>query len=250
MPFIRSLLFALFLVVFTPPYTLVCFLTFPFSPLMRYRIITGWAKTVMWFIRHLLGIRYRVIGQENIPKDRVAVMLSKHQSAWETIAYQQIFPPLCFVLKRELMRIPFFGWGLSRVPHVAIDRKAGKDALAQVLEQGRVRLKEGFWVVIFPEGTRLAPGASRRFKPGGAWLAQNTGVPVIPVVHNAGEFWGRDAFVKYPGEVTVSIGPAIESDGLTAAEINARAESWIDAEMRRLFPHLYTQSPAEKSPDT
>ncbi len=193
----------------------------------------------MWFIRHLLGIRYRVIGRENIPQGQVAVVLSKHQSAWETIAYQQILPPLSFVLKRELLRIPFFGWGLSRVPNIAIDRKAGKSALTQVLEQGRDRLNEGLWVVIFPEGTRIAPGERRPYKPGGAWLAQHTGVPVVPIAHNAGEFWRRNAFVKYPGEITVSIGPLIETEGLSAAEINAKAEEWTEAEMRKLFPHLY-----------
>lgn len=242
MALIRSLFFVLFLVVFTLPYTLVCFAVFPFAPLTRYHIVTGWARTVMWFARYLLGIRYRVIGAENIPRDRTAVVLSKHQSAWETIAYQQILPPLCFVLKRELLRIPFFGWGLSRVPTIAIDRRAGKDALTQVLEQGRVLLNEGFCVVIFPEGTRVSPGETRRFKPGGAWLAQNTGAPVIPIAHNAGEFWGRNALIKYPGEITVSIGPPIETEGLSAAEINDQAASWMDREMRRLFPHHYDES--------
>lgn len=238
MIFLRSLLFAIVLVIVTPPYAIFGFLTFPLPPRVRHRIITSWAPLVMWFVWHLLGIRFRVIGRENIPKGP-AVILSKHQSAWETMALQVIFPPLCFVLKRELLKVPFFGWGLAQIPGIAIDRKAGKDALAQVIEQGRARLAEGFWVVVFPEGTRVAPGTTRRYKPGGAWLARKAGVPVVPVAHNAGEFWRRNAFLKHPGEVTVSIGPAIDPAGLEATEINVRAEAWIEGEMRRLFPHEY-----------
>lgn len=238
MAFLRSLLFAVILVVITPPYALFSFLTFPLAPRTRYRIITSWSHIVLWFVWHLLGIRYKVIGAENIPAGP-AVILAKHQSAWETMALQQVFPPLSFVLKRELLKIPFFGWGLAQMPMIAIDRNAGKDALTQVVEQGRMRLAEGFWVVVFPEGTRVAPGTSRRYKPGGAWLAQHAGVPVVPVAHNAGEFWGRNAFLKRPGEITVSIGPVIDSAGRDAAQINALAEAWIESEMRRLFPHHY-----------
>lgn len=235
---LRSLLFAIVLAIVTPPYAIFGFLTFPLPPRVRHRIITSWAPLVMWFVWHLLGIRYKVVGRENIPAGP-AVILSKHQSAWETMALQVIFPPLCFVLKRELLKVPFFGWGLAQIPGIAIDRNAGKDALAQVVEQGRARLAEGFWVVVFPEGTRVAPGTSRRYKPGGAWLAQKAGVPIVPVAHNAGEFWRRNAFLKRPGEITVSIGPAIDTAGVEASEVNARAEAWIEAEMRRLFPHQY-----------
>lgn len=238
MNFIRSLLFALVLVITTPPYALFGVLTFPFAPKVRYRIITSWVRVVLWFVWHLLGIRYRVLGRENIPS-APAVVLSKHQSAWETLALQQLFPYISFVLKRELLRVPFFGWGLAQLPMIAIDRAAGKDALAQVLEQGRQRLAEGFWVVVFPEGTRVPVGARRRFKLGGAWLAQHTGVPVIPIAHNAGEFWRRNAFLKKPGEITVSIGPPIDPAGLEPAEVNARAEAWITNEMSRLFPHHF-----------
>lgn len=235
---IRSALFALVLAVVTPPYAIFGFLTFPLPARMRHRIITSWAHVVLWFVWHLLGIRYRVIGRENIPAGP-AVILSKHQSAWETLALQAIFPPLCFVLKRELLRIPFFGWGLAQVPGIAIDRAAGKDALTQVVEQGKQRLKEGYWVVVFPEGTRVAPGATRRYKPGGAFLARRAGVPVVPVAHNAGEFWRRNAFLKRPGEIVVSIGPVIEVKGRKVEEINTQAERWIENEMHRLFPHHY-----------
>ncbi|MDT3670855.1 MAG: lysophospholipid acyltransferase family protein [Aromatoleum sp.] len=240
---LRSLLFAIVLAIVTPPYAIFGFLTFPLPPRVRHRIITSWAPLVMWFVWHLLGIRYKVLGRENIPAGP-AVILSKHQSAWETMALQVIFPPLCFVLKRELLKVPFFGWGLAQIPGIAIDRKAGKDALAQVVEQGRARLAEGFWVVVFPEGTRVAPGTTRRYKPGGAWLAQKAGVPVVPVAHNAGEFWRRNAFLKRPGEITVSVGPVIDPTGLEAAEVNARAEAWVEDEMRRLFPHHYRREPS------
>jgi len=244
MAFIRSALFALILLIITPVFATVALLSSGQPPHRRYRWIGGWTTIAMWFIRHLLGIRHRVIGAENMPV-QASVVLCKHQSAWETIALQRILPPICFVLKRELLRIPFFGWGLARMPFIAIDRAAGKDALTQVVDQGRVLLDEGFWVVIFPEGTRVAPGTTRRYKPGGAWLASHTGVPVVPIAHNAGEFWRKNAFVKQPGEIVVSIGPAIDPSGLSTDEINKKAEAWIEAEMRRLFPHHYSGESAK-----
>lgn len=252
MHLIRSVLFAVLLAVITVPYALVAVLIFWLPPMTRHRIITSWVPIMMWVIRHVLGIRYRVIGAENMPAGP-AVVLSKHQSAWETIALQQIFPPLCYVLKRELLRVPFFGWALAQIPGIAIDRSAGKDALAQVVEQGRERLKEGLWVVVFPEGTRVAPGATRRYKPGGAFLAKRAGVPVVPVAHNAGEFWRRNAFLKWPGEIVVSIGPVIDVKGVKVEQINSRAEAWIENEMRRLFSYHYDNQPfgeaVEAEPD-
>lgn len=239
MNWLRSIVFALALVCVTPPYALFSVLTFPLPPRTRYRVITSWATVVISLAWHVLGIRYRVVGRENIPATGAAVVLSKHQSAWETMGLLQIFPPLCYVMKRELLRVPFFGWGLAQLPMIAIDRSAGQDALAQVLEQGKVLLAEGYWVAVFPEGTRVAPGSARRYKMGGAWLASHTGTPVVPVAHNAGEFWRRNAFLKRPGEVVVSIGPPIDTQGLDPTEVNERAERWIEAEMRRLFPHHY-----------
>ncbi len=238
MNLVRSVLFALVLVVVTPPFALFAFLTFPFKPHTRYRLITVWTDITLWFVRHLLGIRYRVVGRENLPQ-QASVILCKHQSAWETMALQHIFPPLAFVLKRELLRVPFFGWGLAQMPIISIDRGAGKDALVQVEEQGRALLSQGFWIVVFPEGTRVAPGAKRRYKVGGAFLATRTDAPVVPVAHNAGEFWRRNAFVKCPGEVVVSIGPPIEPHGMTPEQVNTAAQQWIEAEMHRLFPHHY-----------
>lgn len=244
---IRSVLFVLVLLLITPPYALFALLIFWASPQTRHRLITSWVPLTLWFVRHLLGIRYRVLGEEHIPKTP-CIILSKHQSAWETIALQAIFPRVCFVLKRELLRLPFFGWGLARIPCIAIDRAAGKEALNQILDQGRKRLAEGFSIVVFPEGTRVAPGARKRYKPGGAWLAQQVGLPIVPVAHNAGEFWKKNAFLKYPGEITVSIGPPMGGGDMDAETLHKASQAWIEGEMRRLFPHHYTAPTQALSP--
>ena len=238
MIFLRSCLFMAALVLVTVPYAFVALASAPFDLRVRHRVIHVWSRIVMSLVRLLLRIDYRVLGREHLPREP-SVVLCKHQSAWETIALQLVFPPQAFVLKKELLRIPIFGWGLAQFPIISIVRNAGKGALAQVLEQGQDLLNKGFWVVVFPEGTRVAPGKTRRFKVGGAYLAAHTGAPVVPVAHNAGDFWRRHAFLKYPGTVTVSIGPAIRTEGMSAAEINTRAQAWIEAEMRRLFPHHY-----------
>lgn len=238
MVFLRSLLFTVVALAVTPVYAIIACLMFALPTKVRHRIITSYAHVMMWWVRHMLGIRYTVLGRENIPAVPV-VIVSKHQSAWETLALQVIFPPLCFVLKRELLRIPFLGWGLAQLPSIAIDRSAGKDALTQVIEQGCERLAEGISVVIFPEGTRVAPGMHRRYKPGGAALAARSGAPVVPVAHNAGEFWPRNAFLKQPGNIVMSIGPPIDTAGRSIAEVNDEVEAWIEGEMHRLFPHHY-----------
>ena len=188
---------------------------------------------MLFLLRHLCGIRYQILGAENIPKTP-SIVLSKHQSAWETLAFQKIFPPQVWVLKKELLLIPFFGWGLAMTSPIAIDRKSGKKALEQIVEQGRERLKQGFWIVIFPEGTRIPPGKRGKYRIGGAWLATHTNVPVVPVAHNAGEFWGRNSFIKMPGTITVSIGKPIDPTGMEAGELNEKVEAWIENEMLRI----------------
>ncbi|MGL4408704.1 lysophospholipid acyltransferase family protein [Zoogloea sp.] len=235
---IRNLLFMLILGVLTPLYALIAILSTPFDPRTRHRLVRGWPLIMSWVIWHVLGIRYRIEGAGNIPAGP-AVILAKHMSAWETIVLQAIFPPMVFVLKKELHKVPFFGWGISRMPMIAIDRAAGKEALEQVEAQGRQRLAEGYWVTIFPEGTRVAPGQKKRYKIGGAWLAAKAGAPVVPVAHNAGEFWGRNSFWKRSGEVVVSVGPAIDTRGLSPEEVNTRTEAWVEGEMQTRFPHLY-----------
>lgn len=244
---LRSTLFMALLVVYTPLFVLVLLALFWLPIRSRRLFVMHWVDPVMWLIRHLLRIDHRVLGGENIPSVP-CIVLCKHQSAWETIALQRIFNLTSFVYKKELHWLPFFGWGLWLMPFVAIDRGAGRQALAQVAERGRGRLAEGYTVVVFPEGTRVPPGHKKRYKIGGAHLAAQSGAPVLPVALNSGEFWGRKAFFKRPGCVTVSIGPAIDPTGLSAEEIGLRAETWIESEMRRISPHLYrdetTPSPA------
>lgn len=230
---VRSCLFALLQIVVTPLFALIALLTFPFKPHTRFRIISQWSRLMVAAARVICGIRYRVLGSENMPHEP-CVVLSKHQSAWETLAFQVIFPPHVWVLKRELLWIPFFGWGLAMLSPIAIDRGSGARALRQTLEQGRDRLKRGLWIVIFPEGTRVAPGVRGTYHPGGAWLAVQTGVSVLPVAHDAGVCWPRNAFLKHPGLITVSIGPAIPTQNATATEVNARTEEWIENEMRQI----------------
>ena len=164
------------------------------------------------------------------------MILAKHQSAWETMAFQLIFPPQSYLLKRELLWLPFFGWGLALMSPIAIDRTRGLAALRELVRRGRERLAQGFWVVVFPEGTRVAPGERRKYQLGGALLAEHSGAPVVPVAHNAGLLWPRNAFVKRPGVVTVRIGPVIDSAGRDASSINALAEKWIEEQQETLCP--------------
>ncbi len=233
MTLLRSSLFALALVVITVPYAILCLATLPLPRMARYRFISGWSGIVLFLARHLLHIDWRVEGREHLPA-RPAVILSKHQSAWETIAFQQIFPPQVHVLKRELLWIPFFGWGLALMSPIAIDRSRGAAALRSIARRGRERLAQGFWVIVFPEGTRVAPGQRRPYQLGGAWLAAASGAPVVPVAHNAGLVWPRNAFIKRPGTVTVRIGPSIDTQNRDPKEINSLAEKWIEEQQKAL----------------
>ncbi|MEO8158043.1 MAG: lysophospholipid acyltransferase family protein [Betaproteobacteria bacterium] len=231
--FLRSVVYETLRFAITVIFAVLSLLTFPFSPLTRYRIITAWSHLVIALARTICGVRYRVIGRENLPRVP-CIVLSKHQSAWETLAYQVLLPPQVWVLKRELLRVPFFGWGLAMMSPIAIDRGSATRALKQTLEQGRRRLSDGWWIVVFPEGTRVPPGQRARYHLGGAWLASKCGTPVLPIAHNAGTVWGRNAFIKYPGTITVSIGPVIDASGMTPDDINRKAEDWIENEVTRL----------------
>ena len=233
MTLLRSALFAAALALITPPYALLALATFPLPRMARYRIISGWARLMVLLARTILGIQWKVEGRENLP-ERPAVILAKHQSAWETMAFQIIFPPQVHVLKRELLWIPFFGWGLALMSPIAIDRSRGVAALRAIARRGRERLAQGFWVVVFPEGTRVAPGERRAYQLGGAWLAAAAAAPVVPVAHNAGLFWPRNAFLKRPGTVTVRIGPAIDTKSRDPATINSMAEKWIEEQQKAL----------------
>jgi len=217
----------------TPIFALLALLLTPLSRLTRYRFISLWAKMMLPLLYWICGIRHQIIGAENIPK-APCIILCKHQSAWETLALQVVFPPQVWVLKRELLSIPFFGWALALTSPIAIKRSDGKGAMRQLLKQGKERLAQGFCVVIFPEGTRVPFGQHRKYKIGGAMLAASSGVPVIPVAHNAGRLWGKNAFNKHPGVITMSIGKPIETTGLKAEEINQRVEKWIENEIQTL----------------
>jgi 1-acyl-sn-glycerol-3-phosphate acyltransferase len=235
MIFLRSLAFAISQILVTPPYAIVALATFPLPRLARYRVISGWSRAMIWLAKHILAIDYRVVGTENLPASP-AVILSKHQSAWETLAFQVIFPPQVLVLKRELLWIPFFGWGLALTSPIAIDRAGGAHALRRMAELGRERLAQGFWIAIFPEGTRVQPGRRGKYHAGGAWLAVQCGARVVPVAHNAGLLWGRKAFLKRPGTVTVEIGRPIDARAHTAESLNAAVEEWIEGRMAALCP--------------
>jgi len=230
---IRSLIFQLVMFVWVPIYASLAMFVFPFKPLLRYRLISGLAISVMWLLRVICGIKMNVMGRENIPA-QPCIILSKHQSAWETFALQTVFPPQVWVLKRELLWLPFFGWGLALTSPIAINRSKGKEAMKQLLTQGKQRLAADFCVVVFPEGTRMKYGVRGKYKIGGALLAANSGGLVVPVAHNAGKFWGRNSFLKYPGTVTMSIGKPINPAGLKAEEINRQVEEWIEAEVVRM----------------
>lgn len=230
---LRSTLFALFQIAVTIPFSLIALATFPLSLPARYRVITLWTRLVMRAAEAICGIRYRVLGAEALPPAPY-IVLSKHQSAWETLAFQLIFPQQVWVVKRELLWVPFFGWGLAMLAPIAIDRNDRRRALRQMLDQGRDRLARGYCIVIFPEGTRVAPGARAEYQQGGAWLATKAEARVVPVAHNSGEYWRRNAFLKYPGTITVSIGAAIETRDLSTEELNRKVEEWIESEMLRL----------------
>jgi 1-acyl-sn-glycerol-3-phosphate acyltransferase len=205
----------------------------PFSFTVRYGFISQWARFNLWWLNKTCKIDYRVKGIENIPASN-GLIFCKHQSTWETLALQNIFPPQVWLLKREILYIPVFGWGMKMLDPIAIDRSKGTKALRQLITEGTKRLKRGRWVVIFPEGTRMKPGQEGKYHKGGAMLAERSGYPVVPVAHNAGSFWVHKQFIKQPGTIQVSIGPAIDTAGRKSSEINELARSWIEEEMLRL----------------
>lgn len=233
MPALRSAFFYLGLLLATILIVTFSPLLFPFSQKARSRYISIWAFFIIWWLKVTCNLGFLVEGRENIPGGN-ALILAKHQSAWETIVLQTIFPPQTWVLKRELLWLPIFGWGLALTRPIAIDRAAGKKALRQVINQGINRLQRGLWVVIFPEGTRTAPGQRQRYAIGGAMLAEKSGYPVVPVCHNAGEFWPKQGFTKKPGVITLVIGEPFSPAGMKAGEINARVEEWIESTYQRI----------------
>ncbi len=224
----RSLLHVAGQVLLTVPFAIAAALALVLPYRLRYTLVSRWTHCNLWWLEKTCRLRYSVVGIENIPQ-QPTIIFCKHESAWETLVLQRYFTPQVWVIKRELLWIPFFGWSLATLRPIAIDRGSNRAALGQILTQGRARLEDGSWVVIFPEGTRVAPGERRRYRQGGAVLARRTGCPVLPVAHNAGDFWPRNGFIKRPGTIQLAIGPIIDSVGRSAADINRMAETWIEA---------------------
>jgi 1-acyl-sn-glycerol-3-phosphate acyltransferase len=196
----------------------------------RYQFTVLWNRFAISWLAITCGVRHRVTGMEHVPDDgKPLIIFCKHQSAFETIAMPPMFPPQVLVFKRELLWIPFFGWGLATLQPIVLDRSARHHALRTLITQGKERLGRGLWITLFPEGTRVAPGTKGRYNAGGALLAAETGTRVLPIAHNAGVFWPRNSFAKRPGTIDIVIGPVIETAGRAARDILADAESWIEA---------------------
>jgi 1-acyl-sn-glycerol-3-phosphate acyltransferase len=232
---LRSLLYQLIMLIVVIPYCMLVFATAPLPRQARWQVIAGWPRIATWVARHVLRIDYEVHGRENIPAEPT-VILSKHSSAWETIAYSSIFPPHVYVIKRELQWLPFLGWGLALMSPIAINRSNRKSAMTRMTRVGGERLKQGFSIMIYPEGTRVPVGRRGIYKLGGAVLATANGARVLPVAHDAGLLWPRNSFRKYPGKVTVVIGAPIETQGRTANDVMREVETWIEGEVARLIP--------------
>lgn len=228
--FFRALLFSIGMVFSTTLWGPVVLLTFPLPFVYRYRTTQQWSRFILWWLRVICRVKHEIQGIEHIP-DHPVIVMSKHQSTWETIFFHYYLPPVAWVLKRELLWIPFFGWALFSLRPIAIDRQAGISSVKQVIRQGQEHLQQGQWVVIFPEGTRTAPGTRKRYGMGGAVLAAQSGYPVLPVALNAGEYWARKSFIKYPGTIQVVFGSLIESKNRSPQEIIAQVEDWIEATM-------------------
>jgi 1-acyl-sn-glycerol-3-phosphate acyltransferase len=238
---LRSILFLAGGVLITAVFGILVPAAGPFS----FRLAAWFARTyttvMLKWVEWSCGITCEVSGWENVP-ERPAIIMAKHQSAWETIFMQSRFPPQCWIIKKELLWLPFVGWGLKAIRCIAINRASGQNAREQIVEQGMRRLKEGMWISIFPEGTRIAPGKRGRYGIGGALLAIRTGTPILPIAHNAGEVWGRYSFVKKAGIVKVVIGPLIHPAGRDVLAVNSEVEEWIEAQMRLISPHRYADA--------
>ncbi len=232
MSLLRSLAFGLFQAASLLVWGSLFLLLAPFlSDHARYRLAMRWPGMVIWAARWLLGIEWRLEGQEHLEAARGKPMIvcSKHQSAWETLFLPSHMPvPLCFVFKKELLKIPFFGWSIALLPMIHVDRSQGRQAFEQIQSQPSHRLDQGFWITFFPEGTRIRPGQRVKYKTGAARLACSLGLPILPIALNAGTVWPRNAWIKRPGCITVRVGPPIPTDGQTPEAVMQTVQAWID----------------------
>ncbi len=248
MPLIRSILHMLWMAVTVVPWALAVLVFSLFgSSTQVYWLCAGWLRLAVNGGTAILGIHNRVTGMENLPSSELGtcVLLVKHQSTWETFSMVTLMPhPLAFVFKRELLYVPFFGWAMSRMDMIHIDRSQRAQAFSKVVEQGKRLMAQGVWVIMFPEGTRIPRGQKGVYKSGGTRLAIETGAPVIPVAVTSAKCWPRKAFIKTPGIVDISIGKPISSVGRQPDELMREVENWIETEMRRLDPDAYTDGSA------
>jgi 1-acyl-sn-glycerol-3-phosphate acyltransferase len=224
---LRSVLYTSFLFVGTAMYALLVLLVCWLPVQQLYRLANSWSASQLWMLNFLCGLSYSVEGRENIPSG-AHVSMWKHSSSWETIAQAALLPPQAWVLKRELMWIPVVGWAVRFFKPIAINRKAGTTAVNQVVDQGKQRLAEGLWILIFPEGTRVSAGEHRKYGVSGALLASRAGCKILPVAHNAGVFWPRRGWLKKPGVIRVAFGPAIDATGRDPRELNEEVRAWIE----------------------
>jgi 1-acyl-sn-glycerol-3-phosphate acyltransferase len=233
MIFIRSLIYYLLLTIATIVFLVVGIIMLPLNYPLRFRVMSKWSTFNLWTLKHVCRLDYVVEGMENIPEGP-AIIMCKHQSAWETLAMQMIFPPQVWILKRELLLIPIYGWGLASMQPIAINRSSAIRSLKQIVKEGTKRLQAGLWVVIFPEGTRTLPGAKMKYQVGGGLLAEKSEFPIVPVAHNAGNFWPRMSLNKYPGTIKMIIGPVIQPHGKSAKQLTREVEDWIESTVASL----------------
>jgi 1-acyl-sn-glycerol-3-phosphate acyltransferase len=233
MQFIRSLIFTALFFIVTTVYAVAVLLCFWIPNPRNYFFPQTWARLLLWLLKVICGLDYRVSGQENLPPG-AHVAMWKHSSSWETVAQAIVFPPQAWVLKQELMWIPIVGWAIHFMRPIAIDRGTGTAAVNRVMAQGKERLEKGVWVLIFPEGTRVPDGETKKYGVSGALLASRAGCKVIPVAHNAGKFWPRRGWVKKPGTIQVVIGPPIEAAGRDPRSINDDVRTWIESTLKSL----------------
>ncbi|HEX4044645.1 MAG TPA: lysophospholipid acyltransferase family protein [Gammaproteobacteria bacterium] len=226
--FIRSSIFFLYSGISIALYSFLCICSFPFPLRYRQWLIRTYLRFYIYLLKIICHVDYRVHGLENIPTTRKGVILCKHQSTWETFFLPTLFHNLAIILKRELLWVPFFGWGLATLDPIAIDRRKKASAMQQIIEKGKKCLADGRWILVFPEGTRMPVGHAGKYQLGGARLAIAANCPIIPIAHNAGRFWPRKSFIKHPGVIQVIVGPVIESEGRTPEELMGLAKAWIE----------------------
>lgn len=236
----RTLLFMVWMTLLTLLWILPAIVIAPLMDLpMRHRLIgRPFCQMFLWSARLILGVRWSIEYEADVPRDP-CIILAKHQSSWETFMLPALLPPQVQVIKRELVQVPVFGWYLSMMGPITLDRQQRTAALKQLINQGSARLASGFHVLIFPEGSRVPAGARKEFSKGGAMLATRSHAKVLPVAHNAGEVWPNHHWIRYPGTITVVVGPVLDSKDLPTKELHRQSEEWINQTVDRISATPY-----------